>query len=73
MRQRVRDAIYAQNSVELWNATHFVGQRVSVRRDNGSVTSTTTRSEAQISSGGQAVIFLDGIAGYYLLDRVKAD
>jgi hypothetical protein len=73
MKQRVRDMIRANNEVAEWNATHHSGDRVTVRRDSGAVLHTTTRSEAQLSSNGRAVIFLEGIAGYYLLDRVQGE
>ena len=33
---------------------------------------TRTRSEAQVLSGHSAVIWLDGVRGCYLLDRVRA-
>jgi hypothetical protein len=38
--------------------------------DGGEVRETITTSEAQVLSGHSAVIWLDGIRGCYLLDRV---
>jgi hypothetical protein len=38
--------------------------------DGGEVRETVTTSEAQVLSGHSAVIWLAGISGYYLLDRV---
>ncbi len=55
-----------------WNVAHAIGTSVRVRRDNGDVTATRTRSEAYLLSGHTPVIFLDGISGAYLLDRVTA-
>jgi len=59
-----------QRQCDEFNARYPVGQSVTVRMDDGSGRSTTTRSEAQVLSGHSAVIWLDGIAGCYLLDRV---
>lgn len=55
-----------------WNKRYPVGTRVLVRRDSGVIEETKTRSGAQLAESGVAVIFLEGIAGYYLLDRVEA-
>jgi ribosomal protein L5 len=73
MKQNVRDRIYAQNSVDEWNAANKIGCRVTLRRDNGTFLHTTTRSAAQLSRDNRAVIFVEGVAGYYLLDRVQAE
>lgn len=53
-----------------FNARYPVGQIVTVRKDGGEVVSTTTRSKAEVLSGHSVVIWLDGISGCYLLDRV---
>ena len=53
-----------------FNADNPVGQRVIVRKDMGEAVETVTRSEAQVLGGHSAVIWLDGISGCYLLDRV---
>lgn len=59
-----------ERKCEDFNRRYPIGQRVSVRRDAGNGEITTTRSEAQVLSGHSAVIWLDGISGCYLLDRV---
>lgn len=59
-----------QAQVDAFNARYPIGQAVTVRRDGGDDMSTFTRSEAQVLSGHSAVIWLDGISGCYLLDRV---
>ncbi len=58
--------------VENWNLKFSVGTPVTVRLDSGEIKTTTTRSEAQVLSGHSAVIWLTGISGCYLLDRVSA-
>jgi hypothetical protein len=57
--------------VELWNLKYSVGTPVVVRMDSGEKRETKTRSRAEILSGHTAVIWLEGIAGCYCLDRVK--
>jgi len=47
-----------------------VGDPVTVKRDDGSLFETTTRSEAQVLSGHTPVIWVEGIVGCYLLERV---
>lgn len=64
------DPASLQGQCDAFNARYPVGQRVSVRRDSGEGVTTTTRSAAQVLSGHTAVIWLDGITGCYLLDRV---
>ncbi len=57
-----------------WNAKHPVGVFVNVRKDDDTVVRTTTRGEAFVDQGGtSAVIRVEGISGYYLLDRVTAE
>jgi hypothetical protein len=58
--------------VENWNLKHSVGIPVTVKLDSGEVRTTKTRSRAEMLSGHSPVIWLDGITGCYLLDRVKA-
>ena len=48
------------------------GTPVVVRKDSGALYSGETRSEAYICDSGHPVIFVTGISGYYLLDRVQA-
>lgn len=61
-----------QAAVDEWNANWNVGQRVRVTLDDGSVIETETRSEAELLGGHTAVIWVDGIAGAYRLDRCKS-
>lgn len=61
----------AKEAVAEWNRVHAVGIDVIVTKDRGEQIRTKTRSQAQIGGGGVvAVIFLDGISGYYDLSRV---
>ncbi len=59
-----------QKKCDQFNARFPVGQCVSVRKDGGEGMITKTITEAQVLSGHSAVIWLDGIRGCYLLDRV---
>lgn len=59
--------------VAVFNSEVMVGARVKVLRDNGDVLETTTRSEAWLLAGHTAVVLVEGIAGAYLLDRVKPE
>lgn len=60
-------------SVERWNATHPVGTPVVLRLDNGKDFATKTRSRAEILSGHTPVIWLEGVRGCYILERVRAN
>ena len=60
----------AQQLVDDWNKQNPVGTVVLVRNDNNTCQQTRTRSEASVTVNGQAVIFLEGFSGYYLLSRV---
>lgn len=53
-----------------WNEKNPVGTEVTLTRDSGETLKTRTRSEAYVSDAGYPVIFLEGVTGYYLLDRV---
>lgn len=64
------DPAKLQDQCDAFNARYPVGQRVSVRKDGGDGVVTKTRAAAEVLSGHSAVIWLDGIAGCYLLDRV---
>lgn len=55
--------------VERWK--HPVGTKVDLLMDNGQIRRTTTRSNAQMLGGHSAVIWLEGVSGAYLLDRVR--
>lgn len=46
-----------------------IGTRVRLRRDNGEVLDTVTRSAAYVCSAGYLVVFLKGVTGYYLAER----
>lgn len=59
-----------QRQCDDFNRRYPVGQRVALKRDGGDVVLTTTRTTAGILSGHSAVIWLEGISGCYLLDRV---
>lgn len=58
-----------QAQVDQWNENCPVGTVVSVRRDDGSIQLMKTRSEAQLLGGHTPVIWIEGIAGAYMLDR----
>lgn len=59
-----------QQACDDFNARYMVGTPVNLRRDNGDIVQTATRSPAEVLSGHSAVIWLDGVRGCYLLDRV---
>lgn len=69
-RGRRPTAAEMQRHVDLFNGACPIGGKVTVRLDNGDVMKTTTRSTACIFSGHTPVVFLEGISGCYLLDRV---
>lgn len=56
---------------EEFNATNSVGTTVLVTLDDGTLTEMVTTHPAEVTDGGHAVIWLSGIRGCYLLDRVK--
>lgn len=58
--------------VREWNKRHPVGTPVRVRTDTRGTIETVTRSEAQMLSGHTAVVWVEGIAGCYALERVTA-
>lgn len=60
----------AQQKVDEFNNFVPVGTPVEVTRDSGEVLQTKTRSVAWLL-GTQGVVQVEGIAGCYLLDRVK--
>lgn len=60
-----------QAECDAFNAKCPVGSRVSVKLDFiDEPRITVTTSEAQVLSGHSAVIWLAGVSGCYLLDRV---
>ncbi|PNU05826.1 hypothetical protein [Novosphingobium guangzhouense] len=63
-----RDALQLQ--CDRFNAEYPVGTTCAVVRDNGEAVVSETLSVAQVLSGHSAVIWVHGISGCYLLDRV---
>ncbi len=60
-----------QAACDTFNAKCVVGGDVDVMLDGADAPlRTTTRSEAEVMSGHSAVIWLTGVSGSYLLDRV---
>ena len=70
MSRRIPLAASLQAACDKFNAANQVGSAVTVQLDGGEVSETITTSEAQVLSGHSAVIWLKGISGCYLLDRV---
>jgi hypothetical protein len=60
-----------QAQCDKFNAENPIGTEVLVRKDDGSKVLTITTSIAQVLSGHTPVIWLKGISGCYLLDRVS--
>jgi hypothetical protein len=56
--------------VEKWK-DEPIGTPVALRKDDGTTFITKTRSMAQMLSGHTAVIWVEGITGCYLLERVS--
>jgi hypothetical protein len=71
--QRLRDRALAklQAQCDRFNAECPVGTEVLVKTDGLGNIITKTTSPAQVLSGHTPVIWLDGISGCYLLDRVS--
>lgn len=69
MRDR-RNLAELQRRCDAFNDQCPIGGAVVVRKDDGQYVATKTRSQAQVLSGHTAVVWLDGISGCYLLDRV---
>jgi hypothetical protein len=59
-----------QAACDKFNGANQVGAAVTVQLDGGETRETVTTSEAQVLSGHSAVIWLKGISGCYLLERV---
>jgi hypothetical protein len=59
-----------QKYVELWNQQYPVGTIVILIKDAGETILTKTRSKAHFNGANDAVIMLDHVSGYYLLERV---
>ena len=56
--------------IEGFNAVNQIGAEVDVKKDNGSIDRTRTRSEAWLMGGHTAMILLGGISCRYILERV---
>lgn len=59
-------------NAKTWNEQHPVGTMVDVKRDDGTVLTTRTRSIAWTLGDGTQVVMVNGISGGYRLDRVTA-
>ena len=53
-----------------FNNANPIGCDVILLKDGGAQMRTKTRGEAYLCESGYPVIFLEGVSGYYLLDRV---
>jgi hypothetical protein len=60
-----------QKQVDTWNSRHRVGTSVQYRKDDQSIVTTKTRSEAYVLSGHTSVILVEGIDGCVALERVS--
>ncbi len=68
----MKSPLQQQKAIDKWNSKYPIGTAVTVTKDNGEVVTTKTRSVAWLLSSHTAVISVEGIAGGYLLERVKA-
>jgi hypothetical protein len=60
-----------QSICDNFNSRHSVGDEVLVKLDfKDELFRTKTRSKAEVLSGHSVVIWLEGVSGCYLLDRV---
>jgi hypothetical protein len=57
-------------SIEGFNHAVKIGDAVTYRNDFGQLTTTRTRSEAQLLSGHTAVVWIEGRSGCVALERV---
>ena len=72
MRKKLSKIEQLQAECDRFNAMVSIGDDVTVLLDgHKKPTPTRTRSAAQVLSGHSAVIWLEGVSGCYLLDRVK--
>jgi hypothetical protein len=53
-----------------FNARTPIGTAVDVRRDNGEILRTKTRSEAWVIPSHAVLVMVEGISGGYRIDRV---
>lgn len=66
-----QNRIRLQQLVDDFNAAHPIGEAVWILRDDGRQFLTETRSRAEVLEGHSAVIWLKGLRGCYLLERVS--
>lgn len=59
-----------QGKVDAFNKRNPVGTSVTVVKDLGEKFETRVKWPAEIMSGHSAVVWLEGISGCYMLDRV---
>jgi hypothetical protein len=59
-----------QSKCDAFNERHPVGSSVMVVKDLGEKIETKVKYPAEILSGHSAVVWLEGISGCYMLDRV---
>lgn len=59
-----------QAQCDRFNAQYPIGFAVDLLKDNGETLRTVTRSIAQVLEGHTPVIWLKGVSGCYMLDRV---
>lgn len=71
MKQTRVPKIKAELEASIWNKDYPEGTPVVVRKDDGSFHHGITRGPAFLSYSGHAVIFVTGLSGYWLLERVS--
>jgi hypothetical protein len=59
-----------QAQCDAFNRIYPPGHKVKVRLDSGEIRETKTTARAEVLQGHSAVIWLEGVRGCYLLDRV---
>ncbi|TAA54587.1 hypothetical protein [Shinella sp. JR1-6] len=68
---RTPDPAQLRNQCEIFNSRYPIGTKVAVRKDDGEAFITKTRSKADVISGHTAAIWLEGLTGCSVLDRVS--
>lgn len=58
-----------QVAVDGFNRRYPIGTEGLLKKDDGSLLETKTRSKAEVLSGHSAVIWVEGVSGCYLLSR----
>lgn len=71
-KKAARTRAEAEAKCDAWNEKNRVGAKVTIKMDSGENRETTTRTSAYVADSGDAVIFLQGVSCYYLLERVTA-